>query len=211
MLSSAESFSLYEREFARLLARVLAVAISSSVFCRCRQLALWFMGGNATGRYAICPACRQSVSRVRNSELQPHTIDGEACSTKLGECRECKGLHRIRVNGLIVKHTRPGGDECGGSRRKPRQADAPEQNNKHRKNGTVDCPVCRQTVKRTDNGTVSPHNSHRSGGLMSWCNGSGAKVAAPPPNDDERPDDRDKSLSIRTINAGLGSLGKRRR
>ena len=148
---------------------------------------------------------------MRSSELQPHTVDGEACSTKLGECRECEVLHRVRVNGVLVKHPGADGQECGGSRRKPRQADKLGQTTKQRKKGTVDCPVCRRAVKRTDNGTFSPHNSGRIGGRMGWCNGSGMKVAAPPPNDDERPDDRDESVSIRAINAGLGSLGKRRR
>ncbi len=162
-------------------------------------------------RYVVCPACRQSVSTVRSSELQPHTVDGEACSAKLGECRECKGLRRIRVNGVLVKHAGTDGQECAGSRTKPRHPDKLGQTAKPRKKGTVECPVCRRAVKRTDNGTVSPHNSGRIGGRMSWCNGSGIKVAAPPLNDDERPDDRDKSISIRAINAGLGSLGKRRR
>ena len=140
-----------------------------AIFCHARQLPSRFMGGNAWDRYVECPACRQSVSTVRGSELQPHTVDGEACSTKLGECRECKGLHRVRVNGVLIKHAGADGQECGGSRRKPRQAEKLGQATKQREKGTVDCPICRRAVKRTDNGTVSSHNSGRIGGRMGWC------------------------------------------
>jgi hypothetical protein len=162
------------------------------------------MGGKVTGRFSICGACGQDVPSDARGQLGKHYAEGEMCTTKKAACRVCQESHRVRIGGQIANHSGRSGRRCSGSGRTP--LTPPEQQPPE---DSIACPVCRRMVPSTQSGTVSSHNVGNGG--VDWCRGTGMKVTSPPTNGEQRPDDREKSSSIRAISSGLGGLGKRRK